>query len=305
MSRVIRVLLTALLAITLVGCAHVPLARNTRRQARTLADIQQQQVLDNIAMFIADPGATPFYAVPTGGGTQVRQDGSSNLGLQWNPTTLTGESLNVSAKMDLQENWNLSAVNNPKKLRLMKCVYKYVLRQPTDCTCANCYRDLNQFFGTAFCVCNTPQFWLACGAKCDVPKCATNVGRYKGLHVWVLPGRSEQLNRVTMSILEIATISDLSLISRLADPESPLSSPVEITEFFKVDNGYSFTAKYEIKRSEYPQWYENQSPLGDHEKPNRKFFQDPTPSQRRNAPIYNLPQPNDLDAIRSQLQFRN
>lgn len=305
MLRLACVLLFGIHAISLIGCAHIPLARNTRRQAKTLADIQQQQVLDNLAMFIADPGATPFYAIPTGGGTQVSQDGSTSVGLDWNPTTLTGESLNMSADMRLQENWNLDAINNPDKLQLMKCVYKYVLRQPVDCTCADCYRDLSRFFGTGFCVCNTPQFWLGYGARCDVPKSAPYVGRYKGLYVWVLPGRSEQLSRVTMSILDIATISDNSLASELADPHSPLNSPVEITEHFGKDD--KFTAKYEIKRKDYSKWKEQM--LNQKERNFNSWSLPPlpkiSPNQMRDAPRKRQRQPETLDGIRSQLQFRN
>lgn len=305
MFRLVCILLYGIHAISIVGCAHIPLARNTPRQAKTLANIQQQQVLDNLAMFIADPGATPFYAIPSGGGTQVSQDGSTSVGLDWNPTTLTGESLNMSTDMRLQENWNLDAINNPDKLQLMKCVYKYVLRQPVDCTCADCYRDLSRFFGTGFCVCNTPQFWLGYGARCDVPKSAQYVGRFRGLYVWVLPGRSEQLSRVTMSILDIATISDISLASRLADPNSLLDSPVEITEFYTVDDGYSFTAKYEIKRSEYPKWYSEQGPDDRQTVPNIQSFQENSPSQKRNDPRNRQRQLSPFEGIRSQLQFRN
>jgi len=65
------------MALGISGCAHVPLARNTQRQIRTIVDIQQQQVLDNLAMFTVNLHATPYFAVPNGGGTNVsaQQDG--------------------------------------------------------------------------------------------------------------------------------------------------------------------------------------------------------------------------------------
>ena len=38
----------------IVGCTHVQLQKDTVQQARTLSDIYQQQVLDNLAKFVYD-----------------------------------------------------------------------------------------------------------------------------------------------------------------------------------------------------------------------------------------------------------
>lgn len=68
---------TIVLVLFSVGCAHVPLARNTLKQVQTVADIQEQQVLDNIARAVAEPDSTPFYSVPKAGSTQVSQNGAA------------------------------------------------------------------------------------------------------------------------------------------------------------------------------------------------------------------------------------
>ena len=48
-----RFLLGALILFT-TGCMHIPLRNNTANQARTVSDLYQQQVLNNLAMFVDD-----------------------------------------------------------------------------------------------------------------------------------------------------------------------------------------------------------------------------------------------------------
>ena len=54
--------LSALLAAT--GCqTHLSLRDNTLRTGATLADLNYRQVLDNLAMFVANPSAMPSVSV--------------------------------------------------------------------------------------------------------------------------------------------------------------------------------------------------------------------------------------------------
>ena len=47
----------------------------------TLSDIYTQQVLNNLAMFIRNPDALPFFAFPNQGTTQIQDTGNiGNLG---------------------------------------------------------------------------------------------------------------------------------------------------------------------------------------------------------------------------------
>src|SRR4029077_16183823 len=45
------------------GCTHMQLQKNTLGQFQTVSALHQKQVLDNLAMFIHDPGALPYFNV--------------------------------------------------------------------------------------------------------------------------------------------------------------------------------------------------------------------------------------------------
>ena len=231
---------TALSTLFATGCAHVPLARNTGKQVQTIADIQEQQVLDNIAMFVANPGATPFFAQPTAGSTQVIQGGSGGIGLSWNPTTLMGETLNLNGNTSLSENWTLQPINNPDRLVLMKCLYRHVTRQIRNDPCLDCYGKLQAFFGAEFVCCDAPDCWFGYGTKKQIPSCCRKVGHYCGTYVWVTPENFDQLSRVTMSILDIAT----------ADLTSFAPRTVAVEETFAVGNA-TVTGTYRMNAEAY------------------------------------------------------
>src|SRR4051794_11674873 len=49
-----------------VGCTSVQLRNNTLSQAEAVHQVQQQQVLDNLAMFVVNPNAVPFFSIAGG-----------------------------------------------------------------------------------------------------------------------------------------------------------------------------------------------------------------------------------------------
>ena len=56
---------------TLSGCTHIALRNNTGRTTNTLADLQFQQVLDNLARFHDNPDTIPSFAVATSGTVSI------------------------------------------------------------------------------------------------------------------------------------------------------------------------------------------------------------------------------------------
>ena len=62
----------------LAGCTHVQLKRNTVRQAFTVGDIQQQQVLNNLARFVYDINSLPSFSIPT---REAQRDRCGSVGL--------------------------------------------------------------------------------------------------------------------------------------------------------------------------------------------------------------------------------
>lgn len=68
MRPCVSLVLAALIMPSGIGCTHMHLHRSTVRQAGTLDDIYQQQVLDNLAKFVYDSNSLPHFAFPNQGG---------------------------------------------------------------------------------------------------------------------------------------------------------------------------------------------------------------------------------------------
>lgn len=226
--------LCLLFACVLSGCANTRLSCNAARQARTLTEIEEQQVLDNIAMFASNPGTTPYFALPNGGATQTTQSATIGTILLWNPTTLLTENASLSGTGGLQVNWTLKPINEPERISLMKCVYLHVTRQCAAEECNRCEMNLYNFFGSDYAMCDVPTCWFSvtdkkpCGSDC-----CCKVGHYCGTYVCVSDDYYEYLSRVTVAILDIATVDSVALSSRLGGSKKS----VQIEETFDVGAG--------------------------------------------------------------------
>jgi hypothetical protein len=206
MYRIVGV--TAALAI-LVGCSATQLRQKSRHQVRTLADIYQQQVLDNLALFASDFEALPYFAYATQGTASVNDQMALSL---------TGVLQHQS-----QQAWQLTPVNDPRKLELMRCVYQRAIaihrRQPMQGDCPNCARLFNKFYtgdpdvrvdqhdrgGIVTVDCLDAPKWLGIGCvKCAPKRNLSGVGRHHDARVWVLPGGSGELTKLTLAVLDYA-----------------------------------------------------------------------------------------------------
>src|SRR5262249_22346056 len=71
----------------LAGCqTHVNLRNNSVKTAGTLADLNYQQVLDNVAQFTANPSAMPSIAVINAGTVTVADQKTANVNATGAPT---------------------------------------------------------------------------------------------------------------------------------------------------------------------------------------------------------------------------
>ena len=240
----------------MTGCAHTQLAKNVQLQATTLADIQEQQVLDNIAMICANPGATPHFAVPTGGGTGVNRAATGTFGLSWNPTTLTGITAGGNGNQTNSRSWTLTPVNDPVRLGLMKAVYRRVTcTSPNHCDC-NCHASdcklRNYFSGDLSC--HTPTGWFHVSDKSPGEDyCCIKAGEYCGTYVWVEKDYFECLSQVTLAILDIATATNERLALANGSPEKTVA--IEQT-FTRGDD--QIKGSYNITLDKYLEWLEKE-----------------------------------------------
>jgi hypothetical protein len=202
------------------GCqTHLALRDNTLRTAGTLTDLNYQQVLNNVALFVANPSSLPSVSVINAGTVTVADQKTYNTSATYSPTLTFAQQgggalpiltllFNPSGQRNVTENWSLVPVTDVDNLRRIRCAFQLLVLdggQTTDCE--SCLDLLQRFYlgETDRMDCVIPRGWFYAGCKKDVPKNACYVGRYGDTYVWVLPDGVEGLTRFTMTVIDLAT----------------------------------------------------------------------------------------------------
>jgi hypothetical protein len=238
MGRLARVLRrcsvsAAVASLIASGCMHAQLRQDTVQTALSSGDIQQQQVLDNLAMFATDPNAFPSFSVPNQGSANVTDVGSASatpalarLGLTGQtvaPFVFSGLGLSVTGSRTQLDGFTLTPINDPRKLELMRCAFQRAVSScgcgPESETCPDCKSIFNKFYTgdingdirakangvvTSECLNAHGCGFHVCCKKC-VPKHCALVGRYCDTYVWVGPDGRDELSKLTLMILDYAT----------------------------------------------------------------------------------------------------
>lgn len=205
-----RVLSAALTLMVLgTGCNQIQLRGTSIRQARTVADLQCQQVLDNLAMFVANPQTLPSYALVDQGAVLVDSTATAGVNVIWNPYTLMTWAFTPSGVRHSSGNWVMKPIGNPVRLEAMRFVYQVATAgqyvSDGSAVCTSCDKALKPFGITCNDYCKIPPpGWFQCGKRCDVPHSARYVGNYDHLYVWVPPEGEDSLARLSLTMLQIA-----------------------------------------------------------------------------------------------------
>jgi len=224
---------------TFSGCVHTQLRWNTTHQAKSLTEIYEQQVLDNLAMFVHDPNSLPSFAYPNTGRSDVTDKGSIGSDTSWNRLGFSAQTLKLSGGRDMYQTWGLTPIYDPRRLELMRCAYQHSLVCAGLCTapasCPNCDRIQRTFYlgdpaesyrskdeeklglpdelltwttstGRTTPACFQAVRWLHCGDKKSLPKgnLCLKKGHYCGTYVWLCPEGQDELTKLTMTILDYA-----------------------------------------------------------------------------------------------------
>lgn len=237
------------------GCAHTQLRWNTTKQALTLTDIYEQQVMDNLAMFVHDPNSLPSFAYPNAGGSDVTDGGTAGSGTTLKRLGFDQQVLNLGASRNMKEAWTFTPVYDVRRLELMRCAYQQALANAGYCTlgdgCPDCDKLQRAFYlggadqkydsdpafdhlatfsrkkGRTTPACFSGTNWLCCSdskpKKCD----CTKLGHYCGKYVWLAPGGQNELSKLTMVILDYAFTPQAT---------KPSGDTKEVTWFFD-ENG--------------------------------------------------------------------
>jgi hypothetical protein len=152
------------------GCTHEQLRKDSVNEAMTVGDLQTQQVLDNLAMFVYDFNSMPYFAYPNQGAAivtdQVNGGGTAAWGrpivsggvptkklspFHFSDFLLTALGLSANAQRSQQESFVLTPINDPRKLELMRCAYQIAVSscgcgpQPPN-QCPDCNARFNTFY---------------------------------------------------------------------------------------------------------------------------------------------------------------
>ncbi len=230
------VYLNLLLLVSFVGCAHTQLRWNTTHQVRTLSEIHEQQVLDNLAKFVVDANSMPSFAYPNQGASGVTDAGNVGNSTTWNKLGFLQGGLTLGGSRSMNEAWTLTPVFDVRRLELMRCAYQAAIESAGVCrnatNCPDCDRIQRTFYvgdpagrynsgndklpdtletfsrlsGRTTPACFQPVKWLESGDKRCLPKdCkCLKKGHYCGTYVWILPGGQDELTKLTLTILDYA-----------------------------------------------------------------------------------------------------
>ncbi len=119
--RIARIaLVVGLLGIA--GCTNVRLRQRTMNQAGTLPELQYQQVLDNLALFAANPSALPWHVNLREGTSQVTDSLSGGAAVDLGPPSASLPQLFGSRTVVAQ--WGMAPVIDSTELRLLRIAYR-------------------------------------------------------------------------------------------------------------------------------------------------------------------------------------
>jgi len=192
------------------GCAHTNLAYDHINQARTLTNIHEKQVLDNLAMFLENPNALPFYAMPGTGSAQVTDNGSIGA------STLNGPLRTVLGPLGLSRNnrliWASTPVTDPIKLKRMRCAYRRALGHGDGSDrCIDCCELTKEWYASdeaefAKCCdcCSVRPLKIERVGKHLAHKRCEKTGHYCGTTIRVCPESSADLTRLVMLVMDYA-----------------------------------------------------------------------------------------------------
>ena len=230
-----------LLGVT-AGCTHIQLRKNATNQAISVGELQQQQVLDNLAMFVHDYNSMPYFSYPNQGAAVVIDQGTAGItpsfgrpitsGLQFAKPTffrppffldfmLNSLGLSATAQRQCQESYTMTPINDPRKLELMHCAYQTAVANcgfgPPPKSCPDCQARFNTFYtgdpdgkisqitsGVITSDCLKGPCWFGSGCEKEVPKDCCLVGHYCTTYVWVGPEGRDELTKLTLAILDYA-----------------------------------------------------------------------------------------------------
>jgi hypothetical protein len=214
-------MISAALSLAIVsGCQETRLRERTLQQASTVTDLYYRQTLNNLAMMYENPGAIPYFSLPSQGTNTNQNAVNAMYNPTWDFITAKGayigrylqdkNSATFGGSLQNAETWQTAPTTNPDKLHLLRCAYLMTIGHDPSPECADAWERFRAKYRSPFNYLDEfhprPTPWYCVGGKHDVPKEACYVGRCGKTYVWVLPQNVEALSRFTLAILDLVTV---------------------------------------------------------------------------------------------------
>jgi len=226
MKRFCVILTVIPLLLLACGCTYNQLRRSTNQTQESMSDLRYRHILDNLAMMVRNPATVPNPVAINGGVVQVSDNvtGLGNitinppfptfhtaptvggtLGPLVPPYRLIQNLAGLTGSRTISEQWSLTPLQNPEKLRLMR--YAYQLLLDSDLVHDDDgEQKLRAFLGDEEFAAAIPKGWFCVGKKHDVPRDALYWGSYDDVYVWVMDDQLDGLSRFYLTILRIALL---------------------------------------------------------------------------------------------------
>jgi hypothetical protein len=208
------------------GCTADRLRYASTRQAGTLGDIYEQQVLNNLAKYVVNPYSTPSFSVAT----QSTSGASRNDDYGLSDGAFTGRFwslFHLSGSGHIENNFTFEPVTDPLRIKLMHCAYQKAVGVTPD-ECDRCCELLAAWTGDPN-ACNDP-CGITCGWVCsstswwDVPQCCcAKYANHCGTYVWADPDYQDEFSKLVMAVVDYAS-------GQAAPPASAATE--EVTYYF-------------------------------------------------------------------------
>ncbi len=232
------------------GCTTAMLERYSLNQIASVSDMRYREVMKNLAVLAANPSILPSFAVIADGVAQLVDTGSADAKTIWGHAFkgFISETLTGTVSRNPQPQWTLDPVADEPLIKAQWCALLWGIYgpPPPDSEWADVLRKY-QVDGE---LAKLQPGWLHVGCCKDVPKNACYQAHCHKTYVWVTPDGMAGLSRLTLVLLDIATIDlNASLDPPVAqativheEEHKDKTPPVKLsTEYFKdailQDNG--------------------------------------------------------------------
>jgi hypothetical protein len=131
-----RLLIAAAFLVVASGCQEIQVRKKSNRLVSTVPDLYYEQVLENIARTIAQPGSIPYFATPTQGTNQNTRQFQASYTPGWDLITsspglgffgrylLDKQAVGLQGQVQNQQSFQLAPVIDPDKLFYLQTAFR-------------------------------------------------------------------------------------------------------------------------------------------------------------------------------------